>query len=196
MRALRATLTLGFVLTVGVGTAAAGSECVQDAKEVRAECRRDCDDEFVITRDLCRNIDPECAAGCRVAKEECRNVVVSALESCFGGCRRQLETDRAACPRRGRGRDFCMDRAQIRAFLCKDECRESLRVRAALNACQETFKACMNGCGLPVGPTPAVATVTPLPTEPPPVATVTPVPTETPMPTETPAPTLTPRVPR
>ena len=177
MRALSATLTLGLLLTVGVGGAVADSECVQDAKEVRGQCRMDCDDEFVITRDICRNIDPECAAGCRVAKNECRDAVATALENCFGGCRAQLDSDRAACPRRGRGRDFCMDRAQIRAFLCKDECRETLRVRAALNACQATFRTCMSGCGL--------SGAEPAPTPPPPAATPTPVRTTAPQPTAT-----------
>lgn len=195
MRALSATLTLGLLLMVHVGGAAADSECVKDAKHVRAQCRMACDEDFVVTRDLCRNIDPECAAGCRAAKAECREVVVSALESCYGECRAQLERDRAACPRRGRGRDFCVDQAQIRNFLCKDECRESLRVRAALGECQDSFRACMNECGIPTAPTPAP---TVLPTEVPhePTAMPTPLRTATPVPTELPQPTATILAPR
>ena len=72
MRALSATITLGLLLTVGVGSAVADSECVQNAKEQRGLCRMDCDEDFVIVRTLCRNIDPECAAGCRVALGACR----------------------------------------------------------------------------------------------------------------------------
>lgn len=192
MRSLGATLTLGFFVTVGVGGAAAGvaSECVDEAKELRQLCRMDCDQEYVLTRDVCRNVDPECAAGCRAAKAECRDAIAGALESCFAGCRTQLQLDRAACPRRGRGRDFCVDRAQVRAFMCKDECRETLRVRASLDACHATFRSCMAGCGLPPAPEPTVtaptAPPTAVPTAPPPAPTVAPTAMPAPEPTETP----------
>ena len=200
MRALSATITLGLLLTVGVGSAVADSECVQNAKEQRGLCRMDCDEDFVITRDLCRNINPECAAGCRVARDECRAPIVAALEGCVDGCREQLNAARAACPRRGRGRDFCIDRAQVRASLCRDECRENLQVHAGLDACRQAFNTCMTGCGLPVEPTavptraPAVPTAvktepppqpTQVPTEPPPVPTPTRTSTPRPQPTAT-----------
>ena len=195
MRALSATITLGLLLTVGVGGAAADSECVQGAKEQRGQCRVACDEDFSIARDLCRNIDPECAAGCRVALGECRAPIVSALESCVDVCRERLSAERAACPRRGRGRDFCVDRAQIRAFLCRDECRDNLQVRAGLNACRQAFSTCMNGCGISVEPTPVPTQVPPpqptaVKTEPPPQPTA--VPTELP-PTPTRTRTSTPR---
>jgi hypothetical protein len=158
----------------------------------------DCDEDFVIVRDLCRNLDPECAAGCRVAQAECRAPIVAALEGCVDRCREQLNADRAACPRRGRGRDFCIDRAQVRAFLCRDECRENLQVRAGLKACRSVFNTCMNGCGLPVEPTPvptrAPAVPTAVKTEPPP-AVPTAVKTELPLPAPTQVPTEPPPVP-
>ena len=188
MRALSATITLGLFLTVGVGGATAESECVQDAKAQRGECRVQCDDDFVIARDLCRNIDPECAAGCRSDHEACRAPIVAALETCVAGCRDQLNAERAACPRRGRGRDFCLDRAQVRAFLCRDDCRESLQVRAGLKACRDALNGCMAGCGLPPEPTPPGPTA--VRTEPPPQPT--PVKTEAPVPTEPPPPPATP----
>ena len=43
MRALSATMTLWDV---------------PDGREVRMECKTSCDQDFVIARDLCRNIDP------------------------------------------------------------------------------------------------------------------------------------------
>jgi hypothetical protein len=175
-------MTLGFLLTVGVGGAAADSECVQDAKVQRGQCRTECDENFVIARDLCRNIDPECAAGCRSDQETCRAPIVTALETCVDGCRDRLNAERAACPRRGRGRDFCLDRAQVRAFLCRDDCRESLQVRAGLKACRDAFNGCMAGCGLPPEPAPPVPTAGR--TEPPPQPT--PVKTEVPEPTAVP----------
>lgn len=204
MRALGATMTLGLLLVVGVGSAAADSPCMQDAKEVHGQCRMECDEDFVIARDLCRNIDPECAAGCRAESEACRAPVVAALEQCVDGCRDQLNTERAACPRRGRGRDFCVDRANIRAFLCRDECRDGLHVHEALQACRQDFNVCMNGCGIPTEPTPAPPVPTVAKTEAPLPPTVQPTeppqPTETPRPTRTatpkPDPTLTPVVPR
>ncbi|MCC6849812.1 MAG: hypothetical protein IT294_15010 [Deltaproteobacteria bacterium] len=201
MGALRTTLILGgLLLTVGEGRAVAHWECVQEAKAQRGECRAACEEEFTIARDLCRSIDPVCAAGCREDLESCRAPIVSALAQCVDACRVQLNAERAACPRKGRARDFCVDRAQIRAFLCRDECREDLQVRAGLNTCRERFRTCMNGCGIPTDPTP------PPPT---PVKTEAPQPTDVPQPTEPPPPptavrtatpepepTLTPIVPR
>lgn len=195
MRALSAMITLGLLLTVGVGGAAAESECVQGAKEQRGQCHMACDEDFSIARDLCRNIDPVCGAGCRIALAECRAPIVSALESCIDGCRERLNADRAACPRRGRGRDFCVDRAQVRAFLCRDECRDTLQVRAGLNACRQAFNTCMNGCGIPAEPTPVPTKVSAEPTAvqtaPPPPPTA--VPTERPPPVPTPTRTSAPR---
>ena len=176
MRALSATMTLGLLLLVGVGGAAADPECVQEAKEQRGQCRLECEADFVVTRDICRSLDPECAAECRTAHAECRGVVVAALEQCVDGCRDQLNADRAACPRRGRGRDFCVDRAQIRAFLCRDDCRETLQVSQGLKSCRQTFGTCLGGCAVTGEPTP------------PPVPTATPTPE--------PEPTLTPLQPR
>jgi hypothetical protein len=139
-------MTLGFLLTVGVGGATADSQCMEDAKAMRAECKAQCDEDFTIARDLCRNVDPECAQGCRGAQSECRAAIFAALDQCVDGCRVQLNLDRAACPRRGRGRDFCLDRAQVRAFVCRDECREDLAVKPALGACRDDFRTCMAGC--------------------------------------------------
>lgn len=154
MRALSATMTLGLLLAVGVGGAVADSQCVQDAKEQRGQCRLACDDDFVITRDICRNLDPECAAACRASHAECRGLVVAPLEQCVDGCRVQLNGERAACPRRGPDRDRCVDRAQIRAFICRDDCRENLQVNPGLKSCRRTFDACMEGCSLTAQPTP------------------------------------------
>ncbi len=194
MRALSATMTLGMFLMIGVGGAMADTQCMQDAKEARTECKSSCDEDFVIARDLCRNIDPVCAAGCRMERDDCRGAVLGALDQCVDGCRVQLNVDRAACPKRGRTRDFCMDRAQVRAFICRDECREDLQVRPGLNGCRDDFRACMAGCVV------SEAEPTAAPTEAAPVATATPVPTETPVPTRTATPkptvTLTPVVPR
>jgi hypothetical protein len=178
-------MTLGLFLTIGVGGAVADTQCMQDAKDIRTECKASCDEDFVISRDLCRNIDPECAATCRGAHGECRDAIFAALDQCVDGCRVQLNIDRAACPKRGRSRDFCLDRAQVRAFVCRDDCRETLNVRPGLVSCRDDFRSCMTGC---------VVTV-PEPTEPPPpVATATPVPTRTATPK--PQPTLTPSGPR
>jgi hypothetical protein len=190
MKALKTTWILGMLLTVGVGRAVADSECMQAAKDQRQECRTSCDEDFSIARDLCRNIDPECAAGCRVDLDGCRAPIVAALEQCVDQCRVQLNADRAACPRRGRARDLCVDHAQVRAFLCRDECRQGLQVRDALNACRQAFGTCMNGCGISPEPTP-VATATAVKTEAPaptPVKTEAPQPTDVPQPTEPPPP--------
>jgi hypothetical protein len=195
MRALSATMTLGLFLTIGVGGAAADSQCMRDAKAARVECKVECDEDFTIARDLCRNIDPVCAAGCRLERDDCRSAVFGALDQCVDGCRVQLDLDRAGCPKRGRNRDHCLDRAQVRAFVCRDECREELQVKNGLGACRDDFRACMAGCVVSE-PQPTAVPTAPAP----PPATATPVPTETPVPTRTATPkptiTVTPVVPR
>jgi hypothetical protein len=188
MRALGTTVVLGLVLTMGAGRAAADSQCMQDAKTQRGECRTQCDQDFVVARDLCRNIDPECAAACRVTLEQCRAPIVAVLQACLETCATQQNSDRAACPPRGRSRGFCMDHAQVRSFLCADDCREDPQVHDGLAACRDAFRTCMDGCGIPqptataVGPTP-VKTDGPKPTE------VEPTPKETDVPEPTPRPT-------
>lgn len=193
MRALGTTLVLGLLLTVGAGRAAADSECTQEAKAQRGECRAQCDDDFVIARDLCHNVDPECAAACRVTLDQCRAPIVAVLQSCLDACRTQLNTDRATCPTRGRGRGFCVDHAQVRAFLCSDDCREDPQVRDGLAACRDAFRTCMNGCGIPTEPTATAGAPTPVKTEgpkptdgPKPTAAKTDSPEPTPRPTDHP----------
>lgn len=194
MRALSTTILLGLLLTVGVGRAVADSECIQDAKEQRGQCRTECDEDLVIAKDLCRSIDPECAAACRVEHGACRDGVIAELGTCVDACRVQLNADRAVCPKRGRAREFCMDRAQVRAFLCRDECRDSLQVRRRLNGCRDDFRTCMRGCGIPTEPTAPPPTPvktevpepTAVPTEPPPPPTATRTATPKPQPTLTP----------
>src|SRR5207244_3160977 len=128
-----------------------------------------------------------------------------ALASCVDGCNHQVDADRAACPRRGRGRDFCFQGAQLRGFLCRDECRDTLHVPAGLEECRQAFATCMNGCAVnEPTPTPTATAVrterppeptavhtehppepTAAPTEHPPEPTMTPVKTSTPKPEAT-----------
>ena len=91
MRALSTTILLGLLLTVGVGRAVADSECIQDAKEQRGQCRTECDEDLVIAKDLCRSIDPECAAACRVEHGACRDGVIAELGTCVDGMPRATE---------------------------------------------------------------------------------------------------------
>ncbi len=165
MRALGTVLSFALVLMIGVGRAAADSQCIQDAKAQRGECRTQCDEDFVVARDLCSNVDPECAAACRVTLEQCRAPIVAVLQSCLEACTTQQNADRTGCPSRGRGRGFCMDHAEVRAFLCADDCRADPQVHDGLAACRDAFRTCMDGCGIPTGPTATVAGPTPVKTD-------------------------------
>ena len=111
--------------------------CVREAREIQTECRAACRDDFLTDKDLCRNIDPACGDACRTAYASCTAPFTEILTNCKDTCRTAYLSERDGCPIAGDPtRDACVDEAQIRAFSCRDTCRENRNVRDGRRACR------------------------------------------------------------
>ena len=132
-------------------------QCVQEAHAANQLCKSTCQDNFVVAKDMCRNVDHACADACRAGREACVAGPLGALQSCLDDCNSALDTARTNC-RAQFGKngttpdpvqlDTCIDGAQTTAFQCRDTCRENLD-RAALKQCRITFQACIRACPPP-----------------------------------------------
>ena len=132
-------------------------QCVQDARAEMLQCKSTCQDNFVVAKDMCRNVDHSCADACRAGRDACVAGPLGALQSCIDGCDTTLYGAKTDC-RNQFGQngttpdpaqlDQCIDNAQITAFTCRDGCRENLD-KKALKQCRITFQACIRACPPP-----------------------------------------------
>jgi hypothetical protein len=153
MRTIELGIALGLATLLGAAPAArpADTACVLQAKEDFRACRTECREDFVQTRFVCRGVDPLCGRACLAGRQVCIDDVRAPLDACVRGCREQLAAERAQCPPDpGPARDACVDAAQVRAFVCRDDCRERWRqdpeVQADLQRCRDAFRACVAHC--------------------------------------------------
>ena len=125
------------------------AQCVLDAKGQKQLCTSTCQDNFTLAKDLCRNVDHDCADACRAGRDVCVAPIYAALQSCLDGCNGTLDAVKAGCRAQfAEGtpeRDQCIDAAQLTAYSCRDLCREQLD-RDGLKACKEIFRACIFAC--------------------------------------------------
>ena len=129
-------------------------QCVADATKNMIECRSTCREQFQVDKDMCRNIDHDCAESCRTDLDACLDGPdgpLTKLEVCRLGCTDTLDTAISACRQQfGRGTpdlDKCIDDAQVAAFVCRDGCREANR--AGILACRQSFRTCLVACPPP-----------------------------------------------
>jgi hypothetical protein len=126
-------------------------ECIQDARRDYNLCISQCKEAFQVQKDCCRNIDHECAEGCREGFETCVEEQMVTLADCRSDCNDPLASAKENCrtmyPAGSRDRDSCVDQAQDVSFACRDECRE--KVHPALVQCRTAFKSCMKECPAP-----------------------------------------------
>jgi len=151
MRFLRLSLfvALGCLAFSGNATAlTANPQCVRDAHGDYKLCAMACRENLQVDKDLCRNVDHDCAEACRAGRQACVDVPLGELQTCKAGCNSDLAAARQACkdnnPEGSPERDACIDAAQVVAFQCKDTCREG--VRDELQLCRRSFRACMRAC--------------------------------------------------
>ena len=142
---------LALLCTAGTARAAVDQTCLLGAKEAFRACRVDCREELIQDRFVCRGIDPVCGRACLAGRQVCIDDVRAPLDACIDGCRAQLAAERAQCPPVGDpARDACVDAAQVKAFVCRDDCREAWRkdpnVQASLRRCRDSFRACVAQC--------------------------------------------------
>jgi hypothetical protein len=132
------------------------AECVEDAKQDLMECVITCQEAYRVQKDVCRNINHDCADDCREEYEKCVIEPSGELALCKGDCNRDLEIGRAWCRANTKwgteDRDKCIDLVQLRAFGCKDQCRENVQV--PLTQCWKEFRGCIKTCSEPPTPPP------------------------------------------
>jgi len=157
MRSLSVSQFLGVLLiaTCFNGAARADSsstqQCKDDGKQEFQACRAACQEALQVSKDMCRNVSHDCAEGCRASREGCEAGPQAALDDCKQNCETQFEADKAPCKDLEKGsaeRDACIDAAQVKAFQCRDTCRESVD-HVALQQCYKQFRSCIRACPPP-----------------------------------------------
>lgn len=149
--------------TIGIPALAASPNprCIADAAAEDQVCRSNCREHFQAAKDICRNIDHDCADRCRADLDTCLEAPtgpITLYETCRLNCREDLVTEKARCremhPPGTPERDQCIDRAEVTAFACRDTCRDTYRegVRDQVRLCRLAFRTCILQC--PPPPTP------------------------------------------
>ena len=171
MRVRGSVLVLSAAMVLGgsgLSSADAAATCVQTAKGNFQACARQCKQDFVDARLLCRNIQPACGEACLGGRQVCvdnANTILqtgqlpdgSSLANCNGGtdqCKAAFQAAKQTCHAPCQPADTqcveCVDNAQVMDFECRDTCRDSWRtnptVVAFLQTCQSSFKACIQKC--------------------------------------------------
>ena len=126
-------------------------QCKDDGKQEYKACRDTCQENFQISKDMCRNISHDCAETCRATRESCESGPSAALDACKQGCDTQLDADKQPCKQLEKGsaeRDTCVDAAQVKAFQCRDTCRENSD-HAAIQQCYQQARDCIKACPPP-----------------------------------------------
>ncbi len=139
-----------FVLAGIAGADEMVKMCVIDANAEYKECRQYCLENMQVDKDSCRNIDHACAEACRAGFDTCIGNPFNVLDACKAACMLELDDTRKQCRENFAAGtwalDTCIDRAQIDAFVCRDDCRESIHIAGVLKQCHKAERACMKAC--------------------------------------------------
>lgn len=154
MRGLLTGLTLGLMVLASTGARAHDKatqrQCMAEARAEVKTCNALCKDTFQADKDTCRNVDHACADAARDERESCVDGVLAALAQCVAaecaGYAVDIATCRATYPVGDPQRDSCVDNAQLLAFQCRDQCRESVQLHPSLKGCRTDFKAAIKAC--------------------------------------------------
>jgi len=153
MRAVRCSRLAGALLAsvlLAIPAAWAGDvkECKQDARAESKDCKMLCSEVFRTEKDLCLDVDHECAEGCRANRNGCVDPILDLREACMEPCRTTVEAAKVGCKQQfAEGsveRDQCIDAAQMVAFACRDSCREGFRYE--LRQCRFDNRECIKAC--------------------------------------------------
>jgi hypothetical protein len=163
-------LALGLTsLLVLSNVSSAANSCLLNARADFKSCNADCKGELKDDVAICRGHDPVCAQTCRDGRDECTGPIIQAnLTSCLDQCEPPLDAARATCQTQvgcGGGNGpcgfnpayiACINPAQAIAFACRDTCRDAFKLNStaqdALQACQDSYKACVTACPPPPAP--------------------------------------------
>jgi len=155
-------MMLAVLLTLAFGAAraetatavtASGGACLLQARDELRSCSAECVNDFRNERFTCRNVEPGCGRECLGHRESCIETAGLPLVECLAGCQGTLAEAKAACVTTCGGDaaclDTCTDAAQVDAFTCRDDCRESFRMSGGpteIEACRASFRECVRAC--------------------------------------------------
>ena len=71
----------------------ANKPCVDDARKEYEFCKAACNEQFLIDKDLCRNVNHECADTCRAEHSLCVEPFLEALDTCKDDCDGTLKAE-------------------------------------------------------------------------------------------------------
>jgi hypothetical protein len=157
MKVIVFLLCLFMLLTGGLMNAAIAKnpdpakQCVHGAAKDYQDCIRQCQSDFKEAKEVCRDVSHACALTCADSLDQCEERPLSTLAICKSTCNSELDAEKATCrSQNGKGTealDACIDQAQVKAFLCRDECREG--VSTILQQCRTDFRNCISACKPP-----------------------------------------------
>ena len=162
IRSLGAGVAFALAVVLMASAARAGSdpECKLAAKEEKRICVTLCKEEFRTEKDLCRNIDHECAENCRAGRNFClfgdpNNPGPQARhDACKEGCKADRKAAKAQCREQfptdpntpNPDLHACLDEAIHVAYECRTGCREDGAIRDQVKACRKGNRACVRAC--------------------------------------------------
>ena len=127
--------------------------CKDDARGLLDDCMDGCTEAKQLGKDTCLDRDHACVEICRSDRSVCRAPSEATRAAAVAVCKatRQAAFDncRALYGPGTPERQTCFVQAQVAAFTCRDDARES--VAAALRACSDTFQTCAGACPPPSG---------------------------------------------
>ncbi len=142
---------LMLIAASSVGAFTISPRCIWDATAEFALCVSTCRDAFRVDRDVCHNVNHDCAETCREDFEDCVATPLMDLGGCRVNCDAHLKIAKDTCHSSyqpgTKELDTCIDAAQLSAFSCRDECRET--AAPALLQCRRDFRSCIKACPPP-----------------------------------------------
>ena len=135
-----------FLCTAPAGALDPARQCRKDARKDRSDCLGVCRDNYQAAILLCGT---PCVRACEIARKACKGPIQDTLTAAIKACNdtrtaaiKSCRAQRAADPAFDLG--ACIDAAQIAAFICRDDARET--AFPALNTCRENYQVCIRAC--------------------------------------------------
>lgn len=122
------------------GAPADPKQCKREAAQAYRAALATCREDFQIGKDACRSRDHVCVEQCRDRRSTCRAPVDAVLDAAVAACAATKVAAVAAC----NGDDACIDQAQVVAFQCRDQARET--ARPGLDVCRTGHRTCVLAC--------------------------------------------------
>ena len=122
--------------------------CRRDANRAYGTCQRTCREDLQVGRDACLHRDHACLEVCRDGRATCDKPVRDLLKTALAACAATRDAAIATCHSLyadgSTELDQCIDNAQVAAFTCGDQARET--ARPSFLSCRGQFRDCALAC--------------------------------------------------